>query len=352
MAPPHHPICPESAPRKVEEATVTDSYPAVAVVSTSSTLIERETSRNLEEMIFDATTDALTKAGLTIEDIDAIVLSGNDEVDGRVISIMASSGPSGSVGRDSTMIASAADHALVYAYLRIRAGQSRRVLTVGWAKPSEGVDPYHAELMEAEPYILRNVGMNHTVAAALQASVLANAPAPTAGVVAWPLTDKDLPKRGDAVYALVLAADGEFPAGTELAWVLDCGWATVTYELGERDLSDFEPLRLALAQLSKRGSTGDPASWPAVEIGADSEPAVQAVADLLGLPNTATVNASGGLADVISSPHVIGLGRMVAAIEAVSQPSGPQVAAGIGFHGFAGQGATVAVFSKKKGNKS
>lgn len=314
--------------------------------------MERETSRSLEEMIFDASTEALTRAGLTIEDIDAIVLSGNDEVDGRVISIMASSGPSGSVGRDATMIASAADHALIYAYLRIRAGQSRRVLTVGWAKPSEGVDPFHAELVEAEPYILRNIGMNHTVAAALQASTLLDEPASSGDVVAWPLTQQDLPRRGDAVYALVLAADGEFPAGSELAWILDCGWSTVTYELGQRDLADFEPLKLALAQLKSRGETTDPASWPAVEIGADSEPAVRAVANLLGLADSASVNASGALAEVITSPHVMGLGRMVSAIEAVSSSTGPDLVAGIGFHGFAGQGATVAVFAKKKGSKS
>ena len=331
---------------------MTDAHPPIAVISISSTLLERETTRNLEEMIFNASTDALTKAGLTIDDIDAVVLSGNDEVDGRVISIMAAAGPAGGVGRDTTMVASAADHALIYAYLRILAGQSRRVLTLGWAKPSEGVDPYHAELMEAEPYILRNVGMNHTVAAALQASTIPGVPSPTGDVVAWPLTERDLPRRGDAVYALVLAADGEFPAGSELAWILDCGWSTVTYELGQRDLASFEPLRLALAQLKKRGTTTDPASWPAVEIGADSEPAVRAVADLLGLAESASVNASGALSEVITSPHVIGLGRMIAAIDAVSQPTGPEVAAGIGFHGFSGQGATVAVFSKKKGNKS
>lgn len=331
---------------------MTDTYPSIAVISTSTTLMERETSRSLEEMIFDASTDALTKAGLTIKDIDAVVLSGNDEVDGRVISIMAASGPSGSVGLDSTLIGSAADHALVYAYLRIRAGQSRRVLTLGWAKPSEGVDPFHAELLEADPLFLRNVGMNHIVAAGLQASTLIDEPASSGDVVAWPLTQQDLPRRGDAVYALVLAADGEFPAGSELAWMLDCGWSTVTYELGQRDLAEFEPLKLALAQLKKRGATTDPASWPAVEIGADSEPAVRAVADLLGLADSASVNASGALAEVITSPHVIGLGRMVSAIEAVSSPTGPEVAAGIGFHGFAGQGATVAVFSKKKGSKS
>jgi len=324
---------------------MTDSHPAVAVLSTRSLLVEHETVRSLEEMIFEATTEALTRAGFTIKDIDAVVVSANDEFDGRVISIMAGTGPAGGVGLDTTMINSAGDHALIYGWQRVLAGQSKHVLVAGWSKPSEGVDPNHAEYVEAEPYILRNVGMNHTLASAIQAEALGHTPA--GEVVAWPLTKNDLPKRGDAVFALVLAADGSFPAGSEVAWLVDCGWTTVTYEIGARDLSKFDSLEIALAQIAKRGTPG-PSAWDAVEIGASSEPAVKGVASSIGLADSATVNASGSLSERITAPHVQGLGRMVAAIDAIGA-GGPKVAAGIGFHGFAGQGATVAVFSAEKG---
>lgn len=326
---------------------MTDSHPAVAVLSTSSLLVEHETVRSLEEMIFETTTDALTRAGYTIKDIDAVVVSANDEFDGRVISIMAGTGPAGGVGLDTTMVNSAGDHALIYGWQRVLAGQSKHVLVAGWAKPSEGLDPNHAEYVEAEPYILRTVGMNHTLAAALQAGELIDAPTGTGDIVAWPLTKDDLPKRGDSVFAMVLAADGSFPSGSELAWILDCGWTTVTYEIGARDLSKFDALEIALAQIAKRGTPG-PSSWDAVEIGASSEPAVKSVASSLGLGGSATVNASGSLSEVLTSPHVQGLGRMVAAIGAVGA-GGPRIAAGIGFHGFAEQGATVAVFGAEKG---
>jgi hypothetical protein len=328
---------------------VTDRNPCVAVISTSSTLVEKETARSLEEMIFDTTTDALSGVGYTIEDIDAIVISGNDEIDGRVISIMAGAGPAGGVGRDTTLIASSADHALVYGYLRVLAGQGKRVLVVGWAKPSESVDVNHAELVEAEPYILRNVGMNHTVAAALQASLWLDEPESGGPVVCWPLTASDLPKRGDAVHALVLAREGAFPEGTELAWISDCGWATSTYELGARDLRDVEPLGQALAQIDRRGVSAPRSAWRAVEIAAESEPAVRRVAALLGLKDTAAVNASGSLADTIGVSFVAGLGRMVSAVEAVAAAETPIAVAGIGFNGYAEQGATVVVFSGEKG---
>lgn len=327
---------------------MTDSHPSVAVIATATTQLERETTRSLEEMIFDTTRAALAGACLTIDDIDAVVVSGNDETDGRVISIMAASGPSGGVGRDLTMTASSGDHALVYGWMRVLAGQSRRVLVVGWSKPSEGVDPDHAELVEAEPYLLRNVGMNHTAAAALQASLLQDAPTGDGPVVAWPLTHGDLPVRGDTVHALVLAAEGSFEPGIEQAWLLDCGWATGAYELGQRDLADFAPLRASLDQMAARGIAPEPGAWDAAEIGADSEPSVRAVADLLGLPSRAVVNASGSLADVITAPHVQGLTRMVSAIGRIAEGAA-SVAGGIGFHGFAGQGATVAVFAAQKG---
>lgn len=326
---------------------MTDSHPSVAVLSTASIQLSRESSRSLEEMLFDTTREALAAAGMAIDDVDAVVVSGNDETDGRVISIMPASGPTGGVGRDLTMTASSGDHALIYGWMRVRAAQSHRVLVVGWSKPSEAVDPDHAELVEAEPYLLRNVGMNHTAAAALQASLLQDRTTGDGPVVAWPLTAGDLPTRGDTVHALVLAAEGTFESGAEQAWILDCGWATGAYELGQRDLAGFGPLRAALDQVAARGEAPAPSSWDAVEIGADSEPAVRAVAELLEFTDGA-VNPSGALDDVITSPHVQGLTRMVAAIQRVADGAA-SVSAGIGFHGFAGQGATVAVFADQKG---
>lgn len=333
--------------------------PAIAVVSAYSTIINNDSSRSLEELIFDTSTGALTAAGLTAEDLDSVVLSGNDQIDGRVISIMPAAGPAGGVDRDTTMIASSGDHALTYAYLRLKAGQGKNVLVVGWAKPSESVDPDRAELMSAEPYLLRPIGMNNTIAAALQASTWAKeetSPEP-AEMIAWPLRREDLPARGDAVHAVVLAVEGGFPDGAELAWILDTGWATVSYELGTRDLGDLGSLRLAVEQISARTPDAGCDRWDAVEIGGDSEFAVRAAARMLRIRDGVAINGSGTLREKPTSPHVSGLGRMLAAAEAVRHTPEPttgqgtkaRVTAGIGFNGFAGQGATVMVFSSSKG---
>jgi hypothetical protein len=329
-----------------------DEDAAVAILSVHSTVMEREDSRRLEEMIYDTVTEALSAAGLTPGDIDSVVLSGNDEIDGRVISIMPSAGPAMGVDRDTTMIASSADHALAYAYLRALAGQSTRMLVVGWAKPSESVDPDRAELMAAEPYILRAVGMNHTISAALQASRWCarglDSSAADGTPVAFPLTRSDLPARGDSVHAFVLATEGSFPAGSELGWIVDAGWATSSYELGGRDIAVLDSLRRAVDQITSRHPDARTEAWDVVEIAADSEFAVRAVQREFGLEADA-VNPSGALSEVRTSPHVAGLGRMAAAVRSLGGGSGEQrYAAAIGFHGFASQGATVLVFSTHK----
>lgn len=323
---------------------------AVAVLATASLVVEHEVDRSLEEMIFDTVSNVLDRARMTPSDIDSIVVSGNDEIDGRVISIMPSSGAAGGVGRDITMIASSADHALIYGHLRVLAGQGDRVLVVGWAKPSESVSPERAELMGAEPYLLRNIGMNETLAAALQASTWTGSDQSIQGkVLAWPLTASDLPARGDSVYAVILAPEGTFEAGAEVAWVIGSGWATQGYELGQRDVSAFSGLASSIEQLVESAPEASPRAWARAEIAAPSEFAVERVAELLGLDPTVT-NVSGGLAQVRTSPFVSGLARMVAAIDSLrSDDAAPQkLVAGIGFHGFASQGTSVMVFGSRK----
>jgi hypothetical protein len=324
---------------------VNEERPRVAVLALHSDVVAREERRSLEEMIFAASSAALAAAGLGRADLDGVVLSGNDQVDGRVISCMPSAGPAGGVDLDVTMIASSGEHALVHGYLRLLAGQGDNVLVVGWAKPSESVHPDFAELVAAEPYVLRAVGMNDTIAAALQASTWTSTGGPDPGsTVSWPLAGDDLPARGDAVFAAVLAVEGSFEPGREVAWVRGAGWSTDRYELGARDLAEQTALIRATAHLRACGAPGVE-RWAGVEIAAPSEPAVRAARATLGLADTVPVNASGGLAQRPAASHVAGLARLFAAAEAVGRDE-QDVVAGIGMNGFAGQGATVMVFGR------
>ncbi|WP_326640754.1 hypothetical protein OG884_37155 [Streptosporangium sp. NBC_01755] len=299
-------------------------------------------------MIFAVAAAALSAVGLQASTVGSIVLYGNDQMNGRVISCMVGAGPAGGVDRDVTMIASSGEHAFIYAYLRLLAGQDQNVLLVGWGKPSEGVSPEHAQLVSAEPYLLRRVGMNDTIAAALQASRMTTTAA-TGRATAWPLTAADLPADNDVVYAAILAAEGSFEPETELAWVLGAGWAMDGYDMGTRDVAEMPALAAALQQIEKRGVPGA-ARWSIVEIAAPSEVATRAVVGKLGLRDDVRINAAGSTADFMSTSSTSGLGRFIAAVDALdSQPAG-SISAGIGLQGFAGQGAAVMVFGGKGGN--
>jgi hypothetical protein len=81
--------------------------------------------RSLEELIYDTAQLALADAGITIEDIDGIVVASNDQFDGRSISVMMASGSVGGVDRDIMSTPSASEHAFILGALRVATGQFR-----------------------------------------------------------------------------------------------------------------------------------------------------------------------------------------------------------------------------------
>jgi hypothetical protein len=320
--------------------------PGVALVASRTVGATQVKDRSLEELTFEASSGVLADAGIPAASIGSVVLYGQDQMNGRVISCMVAAGPAGGVDRDVTMIASSGEHALIYAYLRLLAGQGDSVLVVAWGKPSEGVHPEHAELVHAEPYLLRRLGMNNAVAAALQASRLGHVPAGdgSAAVTSWPLTTEDLPAGYDSVHTAVLCRAGTFDAGAEISWVKGAGWATDVYDLGGRDLADLTSLDAVVAQLDRQGAPA-PSTWDRVEIAAPSEPLVGPIASRLGVRAGCEVNPDASTSALESSALTAGFARMIAAAQAAG--NGSAVTAGVGLQGFAGQGAAAMVFGKE-----
>jgi acetyl-CoA C-acetyltransferase len=340
----------------------------------------------LEERIFETVREVLDQASLVIEDIDAIVISSDDQIHGRIIESMVAAGAVGAVNRDLTTLASAGEHAFVYAYLRVRAGHGRRVLAVSWGQPSESVDPRHVDLVAAEPFIQRPLGITNTVAAGLQASeycrlfglnanvahelVVAREEAAerffgvslrtrSDRIVAFPLRERDLPRHTDMVAAMVLTAEEAVTEADRPAWVNGVGWATDQYDLSSRDLSRFKSLELATAMAF--AGTSPAASVDVAEIHELSSVAAFIACESLGLAPrgrgheaalgwTIPVNPSGG--NLPFNPgNAAGFMRLLLAAEQVRGLAGAgQVAPnakralGATLHGRAGQGAVVVNF--------
>ena len=130
--------------------------------------------RSLEEVIYDTTQQALADAGLTIEDIDGIVVACNDQLDGRSISVMMASAAVGGVDRDILSTPSGSEHAFILGALRVASGQFQTQLVVAWSPTEAGSIP-EAERLAADPYFHRALPLDELSAHAMQATALEQA---------------------------------------------------------------------------------------------------------------------------------------------------------------------------------
>src|SRR5271165_1966378 len=274
--------------------------------------------RSLEEVQYDTTQQALADAGITIEDIDGIVVACNDQLDGRAISVMLSSGPVGGVDRDILSTPSGSEHAFILGALRVATGQFRTQLVVAWS-PTEASSIPEAERLGADPYFHRALPLDELSAHALQASALnhvwpnawvfaetvavknrrhaamawPNPPArPAAGPARWPLTERLTTVPVTGAVAMVLAG-APFVAERDYrdpAWLRGMGWATEAAFLGDRDLAVAPALVEAARQAYDEAGVSDPTTaFDVVEI-TDATPYAELIAyDALGLAPRSTI---------------------------------------------------------------
>jgi acetyl-CoA C-acetyltransferase len=273
--------------------------------------------RSLEEIIYDIAQAALADAGLTIEDIDGIVVGANDQFDGRAISVMMASGPMGGVDRDIMSTPSSSEHAFILGALRVASGQFRTQLVAAWS-PTEASSLSEAQRLGADPYFHRALPLDELSAHALQASALNHVwpnawvfaetvavknrrhaavawpdpPArPAAGPARWPLTDRLTTQPVTGAVAMVLAG-ADFIAERGLprpAWVRGMGWATEAAFLGDRDLATAPALVEAARQAYQEAGVTDPTAFDVVEV-TDATPYAELIAyDALGLAPRARI---------------------------------------------------------------
>jgi len=267
---------------------------------------QRSDTRSLEESIYAVTWAALRDAEFGIEDIEGIVVAGNDELDGRAISIMMASGSVGGVDRDILSTPSAAEHAFVLGALRIASGQFATQLVVAWS-PLEVDSINDALKIGTDPYWHRALPQDELATHGLQAGVLEHAvPGVRAAAAAivrknrlhgamaypdrplgpvedafiasgkptrWPLTDTMVAPPAFGLVAMVLA-DGDTIAKRKcgnVAWIRGMGWATEPGFIGDRDLSKLPSLDAAREQAYAAAGVTNASSFDVAEV-ADGTP--------------------------------------------------------------------------------
>ncbi|MGE4046390.1 MAG: hypothetical protein AB7F35_16145 [Acetobacteraceae bacterium] len=251
--------------------------------------------RSLEEIIYDTAQLALADAGITIEEIDGIVVASNDQFDGRAISVMMASGSVGGVDRDIMSTPSAGEHAFVLGALRVASGQFRSQLVVAWS-PTEASSLPEAQRLGADPYFHRALPLDELSAHALQAAALEHAcpdarkaaaavaaknrahgrlawpnppQQPGAGPLRWPVTPDMTSAPVTGCVAMVLASDdfAREHGAHDIAWIQGIGWATEASFLGDRDLAAAPALAAAAKQAYAGAGITDPvAAFDIVEV--------------------------------------------------------------------------------------
>lgn len=360
--------------------------------------------RSLEEILYDVSQAALADAGLTIEDIDGIVVAANDQLDGRAISVMAASGSVGGVDRDILSTPSAGEHAFVLGVLRVASGQYRTQLVVSWSPTDVGSIP-DALRLGNDPYFHRHLPLDDFSSNALQAAALASA-VPEAHELAlsialrnrrngaraypesaklaaqadaisksrvthWPVREAMIAPPVTGAVALVIASEDyiEEHKYERVAWLKGMGWATEAAFLGDRDLTTAPALESARERAYQESGITDPLEAFDVAEVSDATPYQELLAyEGLGLCSRAKwrerigdfdpggrlpVNLSGG-ATCINPLFCTGLMRIAAAADQVRgtarnyQAANARTALAHAASGFAMQYQTVVVLGAER----
>jgi acetyl-CoA C-acetyltransferase len=247
---------------------LTGNRPCAHVHGAAVTASWRDASRSLTELIFDGVRAALADAGMTIGEVDSVVLGSHDLIDGRSLSSMVTAPAAGAYLRDEIRLSEDGLAAASLGAARIEAGESAVTIVAAWGRASEGdllavsragfdpfmQQPFGMSEMDVSAFRLaRWLGRHGPAGAArnaaggrLRACAARNPRAlrHTTGArnESLPLLPGEGPRWGDVVAAVVLAAA---PGRARIAAV---GHGTDATEVGDRDLATMPALATASAR--------------------------------------------------------------------------------------------------------
>jgi acetyl-CoA C-acetyltransferase len=292
-------------------------YQRVAVVASAQTqLRDAWDGHQHVDLISAAATSALKGAGVSIRDVDFVIDSGSDILDGRSISNCGFLGAMGAHHKEESRVEEDGLWAALYGVNKIASGAADIGLIVAYSKPSEGdLAAFYAT--QGEPFYQRPVGFDHLAACGIQAQeyiarsgVAADDLArvvihdwenaarnpgvdmngvPTADaiadgpMVARPLRSLEISRPVDGAVAIVLAnravADRITPSPV---WITGMGSAIDEHAFASRD-ADLPACRAAAEAAYRRAGIDDPSACSFVETSAGSVTGELLVLDALGL---------------------------------------------------------------------
>jgi acetyl-CoA C-acetyltransferase len=290
----------------------------VAVVASAQTELRAAWSdRQHVDLISLAVSRALKGSGLRIEDVDFVIDSGSDILDGRSISNCGFLGAMGAHHKEESRVEEDGLWAALYGATKIASGSAEVGLIVAYSKPSESdVAAFYAT--QCEPFYQRPVGFDHVAASGIQAQQYlarhdrseddlarvvahdwANA-ARNPGVedgdavtvddvavseaVAPPLRALDFSRPVDGAVAVILAnREVAQRVTSDPVWITGIGTAMDQHSFAMRELDSLPACRAAGKAAFRRAGMADPRSASLVETGAGTAAGELMVLEALGL---------------------------------------------------------------------
>jgi acetyl-CoA acetyltransferase len=347
----------------------------------------RIAGKRLEEVVFDVTREALAAAGVERQAVDSVTIAACDELDGRSISSMLLAMPAGAYMKDEIKCTDTGLYALFLAAMRIESGLHDIGLVASWNKSS--IAPFEDVMrMRCDPFYVRPIGLNATIADGLFAQAVAarfavseddatdavlraygraagntrsatgSTPTPAeiaqSPYVATPLREGHQAPLTDGAAAMVLVSErwlNKHPHCRPLARIAGIGWRTDSYNLGRDRLSNLRSFGDSVEDARKRAGLSSLASIDVFEVDCQTGYHRLAYAKALGLDDEDRLNPSGGA--FAQNPYFCaGLVNAAEAVLQVSGRAGAVQAAGVRLalahacHGFAQQANGAAIFER------
>jgi acetyl-CoA C-acetyltransferase len=287
----------------------------VAVVGSAQTELRAAYGdRQHVDLIAEAVTQALLGTGLTVADVDFVIDSGSDFLDGRSISNCGFLGAMGANQKEESRVEEDGLWSLTYAATKLLGGTGSVALVVAYSKSSES-DPRNYWSSLAEPFTQRPVGLDHRSAAGLYAQRYLRAfdrsadelkrvsdhawsraverggsdaathdPGSGSEVVAAPLTLRDLSRPVDGAVAVVLATEHVARQMTrECVWVTGMGSAIDQHFLAARAPASLPAAETAGRSALRMAGLDSIDQIDVVEVSAGSTVGELMVVEALGL---------------------------------------------------------------------
>lgn len=308
--------------------------PRVAIIGSAQTeLRSAHHDRQHVDLVTEAVSQALLGTGLTMAEVDFVIDSGSDFLDGRSISNCGFLGAMGAHHKEESRVEEDGLWSLMYAANKLVGGTGSVGLVVAYSKSSES-DPRNYWSTLAEPFTQRPVGLDRLSAAGLYAQRYLRQHGLSAGdlravgdyawqraaerggsdvaevdrssadwdeLVATPLARRDLARPVDGAVAVVVATEHVArQMGRESVWVTGMGSAIDQHFLAAREPHTLPAAAAAARAAYRMADVNGPRDFDVVEVSADSTVGELMVLEALGLAEAGRAldlykDAAGGL---------------------------------------------------------